>query len=276
MEVIGLTGVGAAAALWGALGQPQTADAAPRAQRCVDTLIFDIDDTLYPIDCNFTAHRNGPLVQDYMVKYCGFKTREEARDLRDRYFAKHHSTVKVLAAADAAGDLPNGKGCLTAPGVPSLSEWWATHCEFEKYLTPAIELPLIAALGELRALGYKLVIFTNGPKLYALRVLETLQLRQFFKVSTMKSPSPDNFQPSPCSLCDLWSLAWSLQDENIFSIEDVLPACKPQPEAFMHVLKVRPSVLHLDSFALRVQSGPMLACRAPVPWRSKASCSRTV
>eukprot|EP01047_Picozoa_sp_COSAG01_P104277 COSAG01_NODE_33620_length_561_cov_1.136364_1_plen_134_part_10 len=64
--------------------------------RGIDTLIFDIDDTLYPIDCGFTGHRNGTVVQDFMVTHCGFRTRAEAKAVRDAYFARSHSTVKAL------------------------------------------------------------------------------------------------------------------------------------------------------------------------------------
>jgi putative hydrolase of the HAD superfamily len=171
--------------------------------RGIDTLIFDIDDTLYPIDCGFTGHRNGTVVQDFMVTHCGFRTRAEAKAVRDAYFARSHSTVKALITAAAEGGLPAGRDCLAR--APTLGEYWAAHCDFGRYLSP--EPALIEALGELRELGLKLVIFTNGPKAYGLRVLETLQLRQFFR------------------------------DEHIFAVEDVLPACKPEAVAFEKVLR---------------------------------------
>jgi len=180
------------------------------AQHAIDTLIFDIDDTLYPSECGFTAHRNGEIVQDYMVAHCGFATRPEAKACRDKYFALCHSTMKSLILAAADGALPAGKGCLDAP-TPSLDEWWTSRCDFERFLLPAVEPPLLLALGELKAAGLKLVIFTNAPRQYALRVLETLQLRQFF------------------------------DDANIFGVDDVIAgtggACKPQAAAFEFVLK---------------------------------------
>lgn len=89
-------------------------------------------------------------------------------------------------------------------------EYWATHCDFTSFLQP--EPPFISALQELEALGLKLCIFTNGPRAYALKVLERLELKQFFA------------------------------DERIFAVEDVLPACKPEPAAFNKVLGL-PSVL---------------------------------
>ena len=71
-------------------------------------------------------------------------------------------------------------------------------CDFARFLKPEPEF--ISALTELQALGFKLCIFTNGPRKYGLKVLEQLELRRFFK------------------------------DEHVFAVEDVLPTCKPEPE----------------------------------------------
>lgn len=35
----------------------------------VTTLIFDVDDTLYDVSLGFTEHRNGEIVQQYMVDH---------------------------------------------------------------------------------------------------------------------------------------------------------------------------------------------------------------
>jgi FMN phosphatase YigB (HAD superfamily) len=60
---------------------------------------------------------------------------------------------------------------------------------------------------DLRACPLKLVGFTNAPRAYAVRVLETLDLRQFFP------------------------------DEGLLAVDDVLPHCKPEAAAFALVLK---------------------------------------
>jgi putative hydrolase of the HAD superfamily len=203
LSVLGLTGTALGlGAVWSCGGRSEIVG------REIDTLIFDIDDTLYPIESGFTGHRNGTIVQDFMVQHCGFATREAARLVRDEYFARYHSTTKALVVAAAEGALPAGARCLQDLGgaEKALGDYWAQKCEFRAFLTPAIEPPLIEALAELKALGLKLVIFTNAPKAYGLRVLETLQLRQFF------------------------------QTEHIFAVDDVLPACKPEPVAFQKVL----------------------------------------
>ena len=89
-------------------------------------------------------------------------------------------------------------------------EYWAAHCDFSSFLHP--EPPFISALEELEALGLKLCIFTNGPRAYAMKVLERLEVKRFFA------------------------------DERIFAVEDVLPACKPEAAAFNKV-RTLPAVL---------------------------------
>jgi len=162
------------------------------------TLVFDIDDTLYDVACGFTTHRNSDAVYDFMEKHLGFESSAAAKALRDEYFARYHSTVKALTVAEAEGKLPEG-ACFDAA---ALSEWWATRLDFERYLKPD------EALNEsLRRSPLTLVAFTNGPRRYAARVLEALGLRDLFP------------------------------DERLFAVEDVMPACKPEPAAFAAVLE---------------------------------------
>ena len=73
----------------------------------VETLIFDIDDTLYPMSSGFSDHRQG-LVCKFMVERLGFATAEEAKTLRDEYFQRYHATVKGLTIAEEEGRLPEG------------------------------------------------------------------------------------------------------------------------------------------------------------------------
>ena len=135
-----------------------------------------------------------------LCRTLGFETPEAAGVVRDKYFELYHSTMKALIMASEAGEIPDGKTFENH----QLGEWWAANCDFEGFLTP--EPLFIAALEELEAAGMKLCIFTNGPRAYALKVLERLEVRRFFA------------------------------DERIFAVEDVLPACKPEAEAFEKVL----------------------------------------
>ncbi|KAJ1454169.1 HAD-like domain-containing protein [Pelagophyceae sp. CCMP2097] len=171
-----------------------------KAPREITTLIFDIDDTLYPVSSRFSDHRNGAIVADFMVDTLGFASHELALQVRDEYFKKYHSTLKGLSVATAEGKLPKPFQ------QHMLGEYWAEHCEFAKFLPP--NLALAKQLKSLRDdAGLRLVVFTNAPRLYGLRCLESLAVREYFK------------------------------DEDIFAVEDVMPACKPEAAAFETVLK---------------------------------------
>mmetsp|Transcript_8901 Transcript_8901/g.27835 ORF Transcript_8901/g.27835 Transcript_8901/m.27835 type:complete len:273 (+) Transcript_8901:182-1000(+) len=164
----------------------------------LDTLIFDIDDTLYPVSARFSEHRNGPVVAKFMCEQLGFESEREALELRDEMFREHHSTLKGLAVASAAGRTPKPFE------EKSLGAYWAAHCDFAGYLPPNDALR--KHLFELKALGYELVVFTNAPRAYGLRCLESLNVRDAFA------------------------------DDRVFGVEDVMPHCKPEPEAFQKVL----------------------------------------
>jgi len=173
---------------------------AAAAQSCgVTTLVFDIDDTMYPVSSGFSDHRNGPVVSRFMVEKLGFSSTQEAKKLRDEYFTRFHSTMKGLNVATAEGRLPK-------PFVQEeLGDFWAEHCDYERYLAP--DAAFVDALRSLRDdAGLTLVAFSNSPRKYALRCLDTLGVREFFP------------------------------DDRVFGVEDVLPACKPEREAFLKVL----------------------------------------
>jgi putative hydrolase of the HAD superfamily len=163
----------------------------------VTTLVFDIDDTLYDVGTGFTAHRNSDSVYQFMIEKLGFADATSAAALRNEYFAKYHSTVKALTVAEAEGRLPAGAHFETA----ALASWWAETLDFTAFLTPNPAL-----IDSLRRCPLKLVAFTNAPRKYAVRVLEALGLRELFP------------------------------DEMLFAVDDVMPACKPEPAAFAKVL----------------------------------------
>ena len=169
----------------------------------IDTLIFDIDDTLYPVECGFTEFRNSDFIHKYLVQHHGFKTLKDAKAFRDEWFEKYHSTVKGLTKASE-------EGLLKGFNVRHLINHYVTACdetEGRKYLVPCIDPELQNTLRELIFAGVTLCIFTNGPRAYGLRVLETLGLRRYF------------------------------HDRHIFGVDSIIPHCKPEPEAFLEVLK---------------------------------------
>ncbi|GMH97767.1 hypothetical protein TrST_g12647 [Triparma strigata] len=171
----------------------------------VKVLVFDIDDCLYPVTNGFTNHRNNGVAISYMCETYGFGSRDAAAAVRTPYFKKYHSTAKALAVACQEGAVPPKKAGGKAVFDPAhLSKYWATKCDFTKYI--ARDEPLIEVFRQLKASGLHIVAMTNAPRAYGAVVLETIGIREFFK------------------------------DELLFGVDDFLPNCKPELEAFRKVL----------------------------------------
>lgn len=166
----------------------------------IDTLIFDVDDTLYPVSSGFSDHRNSAVPQ-FMVDTLGFESLAAATELRDEYFKTYHSSNKGLIVAEREGKLPEGKHFRK----DDLDAYWADNLDFDKYLKPNEQL--LEILEELSSAGLKLVLFSNSTRRYLLKCCDALKIRCFFP------------------------------DERIFTIDDVLPACKPEAAAFNKVLE---------------------------------------
>ena len=98
---------------------------------------------------------------------------------------------------------PNPDGSVRKFDPVAFATYMAEYCQFDKYLTPCAATN--EALAELKATGLKMVIFTNAPKKYALRVMEQLEITPYF------------------------------DSELIFAVEDVMPHCKPELEAFQKI-----------------------------------------
>uniref|UniRef100_A0A7S2EBJ4 Uncharacterized protein n=1 Tax=Trieres chinensis TaxID=1514140 RepID=A0A7S2EBJ4_TRICV len=179
----------------------------------ITTVIFDVDDTLYDVSTGFTAHRNTDGATSFMIEKLGFPDVATAQSLRDEYFERYHSTAKALTVAEAEGRLPPptadvaGEGAREGPRFDpnELSEWWASELDFSILGGP--DPALVSAMRSLRSAGLRLVAFSNGPRKYVLRVLEEIGMDEFFP------------------------------PEMVFSVNDVLPSCKPEPESFERVFK---------------------------------------
>jgi putative hydrolase of the HAD superfamily len=167
----------------------------------ITTLIFDIDDTLYDVSTGFTASRNGEAVQRFMMEYLDFPDLESANNIWEEYFVRYHSTAKALVVAEEEGRLPPPKDPTKAKSPRfdpnDLAEYWATNLNFERLGSPKKRL-----LQDLKDCKLTHVAFTNGPRKYAKRVLQELGLFEVFG------------------------------EERLFAVDDVLPSCKPDKEAF--------------------------------------------
>lgn len=160
----------------------------------ITTIIFDVDDTLYDVGTGFTANRNGYGAQSFMVEKLKFPSIEEAKVVRDEYFEKYHSTAKALTVAQDEGRLPEGAPKFDAK---DLAEWWAEKLDFELLGGTNLKLQL-----DLKELPLNVVAFSNGPRKYVKRVLTEL---------------------------GVWE---SFGEDRLFAVDDVLPYCKPEKEAF--------------------------------------------
>ena len=172
----------------------------------VTTVIFDVDDTLYDVTTGFTAHRNGKAAQQFMVDYLHFPDLAAAKAVRDKYFERYHATAKALAVAEKEGAFPPLPAGVMAKKTPrfdpqDLSEYWATHLDFSMLGPPKLQL-----LQDLKECPLHLIAFSNGPRKYVKRVLQHLGLLEVFG------------------------------DDRLFAVDDVLPACKPEKEAFDKVM----------------------------------------
>jgi len=169
----------------------------------ITTLFFDVDDTLYDVGNGFTAHRLSDGSTTFMTSKLNFPDAESAKKLRDRYFRKYHSTVKALTIAEEEGQLPIPEGWPKDKKFfdpNDLSEWWAKHLNFNLLGEKDTEL-----IEMLESCPLKMVAFSNGPRKYVLRVLREMGLDHVFP------------------------------DDRVFAVNDVLPACKPEKEAFQKV-----------------------------------------
>jgi putative hydrolase of the HAD superfamily len=138
-----------------------------------------------------------------MTAKLNFPDAKSAKKLRDKYFQKYHSTAKALAVAESEGQLPIPEGWPKDKQFfdpNDLSEWWAEHLNFD--LLGEKDLELIEML---ESCPLDMVAFSNGPRKYVLRVLREMGLDRVF---------PEN---------------------RVFAVNDVLPACKPEKEAFAKV-----------------------------------------
>eukprot|EP00536_Pseudo-nitzschia_multiseries_P016824 jgi/Psemu1/263902/estExt_Genewise1Plus.C_12490010 len=182
----------------------------------VSTLIFDVDDTLYDVASGFTAHRNGAVIWQYMVDHLGFQDLETARTLRDEYFERYHSTAKALTVAQKEGKFPEGAPTFDAK---HMSQYWVDNLDYDllfgTHAHPTTEESRRAKAAFGAALARSpaaLVAFSNGPRSYVMKVLDKLGLLELFGTDRASKDG---------------ALVWG--------VDDVLPQCKPEAEAFRKI-----------------------------------------
>jgi putative hydrolase of the HAD superfamily len=136
-----------------------TRSAAPPALERVDTWIFDLDNTLYPAECNLFAQMDVRMGQ-YVARYLDIPY-EEARYLQKHYYRKFGTTLN---------------GLMMVHGIDPKDFLDFVH---DLDLAPVCESPALSdALSRLP--GRKL-IFTNGTRAHAERVAAKLGVLHHFE-----------------------------------------------------------------------------------------------
>ena len=141
--------------------------------RHVDIWIFDLDNTLYPIECEYMALIEGRMT-DFVMRQTGLD-REAARTLQKGYYHEHGTTLA---------------GLMANHGVDPKAFLDEVHEVSMDRLVPDPELRAAIA----RLPGRRLV-FTNGGALHAERVLDRLNLNDLLE-DTFHLESAD-FTPKP-------------------------------------------------------------------------------
>jgi putative hydrolase of the HAD superfamily len=138
-------------------GSPARADGADL--RHIDTWLFDLDNTLYPLESGL-AMRVSARITDFVVDLTGLP-RDQSHSLQKRYLAEHGLTLRGLM--------------LHHDVDPDVYHAWLHHVPLE-CLTPDADLAEALA----RLPGRRL-IFTNADQTHAARVLERLGLSHLFE-----------------------------------------------------------------------------------------------
>ena len=228
----------------------------------IRAIIFDVDDCLYDVSTGFTQHRNGDIVHQYMVDHFQFETLATAKAVRDEYFHRYHSTAKALTVAQQDGKFP------PSPQTPTfetdhLAQYWVEHLNYEllwrqpKPTEEAAAATTTMAHAKARkrifhdALKYqlppevRLIAFSNGPKRYVTKVLHTLGLWDLFGSSSRSGRRGGAGAGAGVGENDKDDDNNTTTDEDtetdndgkyVFGVDDVLPYCKPEKEAFQIIL----------------------------------------
>jgi putative hydrolase of the HAD superfamily len=125
----------------------------------IDTWIFDLDNTLYPAECNLFElidQRMGLFIQDLLA--CDAK---EARRVQKGYFVSHGTTLSGLMAHHDV--------------EPHSFLDFVHDIEFDRLSRDE------AMIGLLETLPGRRLVFTNGDVTYAGRVLDALGLDHVFE-----------------------------------------------------------------------------------------------
>jgi putative hydrolase of the HAD superfamily len=145
--------------------------------RHVGTWLFDLDNTLYPLESGLSA-RASARITDFVERLTGLP-RDEAHDLQKRYLADHGLTLK---------------GLMTHHGVDPD----AFHAAINDISLDCLSHDR-ALKSALERLPGRRIIFTNADARHTERVLERLELQDLFHEVFHIGSAAFNPKPSPAA-----------------------------------------------------------------------------
>lgn len=126
----------------------------------IDTWLFDLDNTLYPVESEVMTLVAGRMT-DFMEKITGLP-RDQARAIQKAYYEEHGTTLAGLMANDHGVDPEDFLTHVHDISLDALS-------------------PDPALLAGLQRLPGRRLVFTNGSAAHAVRVLERMEIAHVFE-----------------------------------------------------------------------------------------------
>ena len=153
-----------------------------------DVWVFDLDNTLYPAECDLFAEIDQRMT-DFVARFLHLE-RAEARAIQKAYYAEHGTTLKGLMS------------------LHGMAPEEFLHHVHEIDLSPLPKLPNLAQA--IRALPGRKFVYTNGSRRHAERVTNHMGLGdafdgQFAIEDSAYAPKPD--PQSYALFCNRFSIA---------------------------------------------------------------------
>lgn len=144
--------------------------------RHVRAWVFDLDNTLYPSECNLFAQIDTRM-RAFVARYLGVEE-DEAHRIQKRYYAEHGTTLKGLMANH---DMTPGE-----------------YLDFVHDIDLTVVEPDAALRAAVEALPGAKIVFTNGSRGHAERVLERRGLTGLFDATFDIEAA--GFEPKPAEI----------------------------------------------------------------------------
>jgi putative hydrolase of the HAD superfamily len=193
----------------------------------IRTILFDLDDTLYPPNAGIMAE-----IRDRILEYVIVRLElppDEASTLRSKYLQEYGTTMRGLQVnhqIDAED-----------------------YLHFVHDFAPSDYLQANAALDAMLAsIGQDKVIFTNACREHAERVLQALGIRRHFSRIIDVRDMEYESKPQPRAyrrVCELLGV----RPEECLLVEDNIPNLRPAKALGMSTVLVRDGHLHQDGVA---------------------------